>query len=90
MPSSANNGHVRAVLTEPFVESFLEAPPDIQKTFGKQLAHLLRDARHPSLRAKKLGDRADRWDARVNDAWRFYYYREADTYYLVDITPHPK
>ena len=80
---------MRVVLTDPFVEGLLKAPPDVQKTFGKQLAHLLRDPRHPSLRAKKLEDKTERWYARVNDDWRFYYYREGDTYFLVDITPHP-
>jgi uncharacterized membrane protein len=44
---------------------------------------LLRNPRHPSLQAKKLEEKAERYSARVNDAWRFYYYREADIYYLV-------
>ena len=81
---------MRVVLTDLFVASLIKAPPEVQKTFGKQLAYLLRDPRHHSLRAKKLDEKADRFYARVNDDWRFYYYREADTYYLVDITPHPK
>jgi plasmid maintenance system killer protein len=81
---------VRVVLTDPFVESFTKAPPEVQKTFGKQLAMLLRNPRHPSLQAKKLEEKAERYSARVNEAWRFYYYREGDVYYLVDITAHPK
>jgi len=48
----------------------------------------LRDWRHPSLQAKKFD--ATRFQARVNDDWRFYYRPEGDTYYLLDITPHPK
>jgi len=87
---SADGHVVRAVLTDPFVASFLKAPPGVQKRFGQQLAHLLRDPRHPSLRAAKLGEKERRFYARVNDDWRFYYYREGDVYYLVDITPHPK
>jgi len=47
---------VRAVLTDSFVASFLKAPPEVQKRFGQQLAHLLRDPRHPSLRAAKLDE----------------------------------
>jgi hypothetical protein len=31
-----------------------------------------------------------RWQARVNDDWRFYYRPEGDTYFLLDIIPHPK
>ena len=56
---------MRAVLTEQFVRSFITAPPEIQKTFGKQLALFLRDRRHPSLQAKKFDK--ERWQARVND-----------------------
>jgi len=26
----------------------------------------------------------------VNDDWRFYYRPEGDTYYLLEIIPHPK
>jgi len=50
----------------------------------------LRDPRHPSLRAAKLDEKDRRFYARVNDDWRFYYYREGEVYYLIDITPHPK
>ena len=79
---------MRAVLTEQFVRSYIASPAEIQKTFGKQLALFLRDWRHPSLQAKKFD--ATRFQARVNDDWRFYYWSEGDTYYLLDITPHPK
>ena len=79
---------MRAVLTEQFVRSFITAPPEIQKTFGKQLALFLRDRRHLSLQAKKFDK--ERWQARVNDDWRFYYRPEGDTYYLLEIIPHPK
>jgi hypothetical protein len=43
---------VRALLAERFVRSFVAAPPELQRAFGKQLAHLLRDLRHRSLDAK--------------------------------------
>ena len=79
---------MRAVLTEQFVRSYIAAPPETQKTFGKQLALFLRDWRHPSLQAEKFD--ATRFQARVNDDWRFYYRPEGDIYYLLDITPHPK
>ena len=64
---------MRAVLTEPFVANLIAAPATIQKRFGEQLAHLLRDLRHPSLRAKKYDERRDLWQARINDDWRFYF-----------------
>lgn len=43
---------MRAVLTEPFAANLIASPPEVQKAFGKQLTNLLRDLRHPSLRAR--------------------------------------
>ena len=86
MPSSDVHA-MRALLSEQFAKSLIAAPPEIQRLFGKQLAHLLRDLHHPSLQAKKY-DRT-RWQARVNGGWRFYFRLEPDTYILLDIIPHP-
>ena len=47
---------MRAVLTEPFAANLIASPPEVQKAFGKQLTNLLRDLRHPSLRASRLLD----------------------------------
>ena len=82
---------MRAVLTEPFTETLLESPPEIQQAFGKQLINLLRNLQHPSLHAHKypqLGP--DVWQARVTQSWRFYFRIESDTYILLTIIPHPK
>jgi len=81
---------MRVVLTEPFAANLIAAPPEIQKLFGKQLAHLLRDIRHPSLRAKKYDERRNLWQARLNDDWRFYFTIDGDAYVLRGLTPHPK
>lgn len=81
---------MRAVLTEPFADNLIDAPPEIQKLFGKQLAHLLRDIRHPSLRAKKYDERRGIWQARINDDWRFYFTIDSATYVLRGLIPHPK
>ncbi|MCC6847421.1 MAG: hypothetical protein IT294_02880 [Deltaproteobacteria bacterium] len=79
---------MRVEFTERFIASYIAAPPEIHKAFGKQLALLLRDYRHPSLQAKKYD--AQRWQARVTQDWRFYYRPDGDKYYLLDIIPHPK
>jgi hypothetical protein len=57
---------MRAVLTEPFAANLIASPPEVQKAFGKQLTNLLRDLRHPSLRAKKYEERTGLWPARIN------------------------
>lgn len=75
---------------ERFIKSFEDAPPLIQKAFYKQSRLLLENLRHPSLRAKKYDEARDIWQARVTRDWRFYFKIVADTYYLIDIIPHPK
>lgn len=81
---------MRVLFSERFARSFQEAPEKIQRDFGKQLAHLLRDIRHPSLRAKKYDEARSIWQARVNGGWRFYFIIKGDLYELIDIMPHPK
>ena len=81
---------MRVLFSDRFGSSFREAPDRIQREFGKQLGHLLRDLRHPSLHAKKYDETRGIWQARVNGGWRFYFTIEGDLYNLVDITPHPK
>ncbi len=81
---------MRLLFSERFSRSFREAPENIQRAFSKQLAHLLRNLHHPSLRAKKYDEKRGIWQARVNGGWRFYFTVEGDLYHLIDITPHPK
>ena len=81
---------MRVVLAERFTIRYAEAPPEVQKAFGKQLANLIRDLRHPSLRAKKYDEARNIWQARVNDDWRFYFRIDGDTYILESIRSHPK
>ena len=81
---------MRVEITETFASAYVGAPAEVQKVFGKQLAHLLRDLRHPSLRAKKYDEKRDLWQARVNDDWRFYFTIKGDAYVLSSIRSHPK
>ena len=70
--------------------AFAEAPAPVQKAFLKQAAFLVQGLRHPSLRAKKYNETKGRWQARVNQDWRFYFVIEDDAYLILDIIPHPK
>ena len=62
----------------------------LQARVDKQLALLLQNLRHPSLRAKKYDERNDVWQGRVTQDYRFYFRIEGDTYVILAITPHPK
>lgn len=74
--------------TSHFDRAYAKAPPAIKRVLLKQVAFLLDDIQHPSLRAKKYD--AERWQARVSRDWRFYFRIEGDTYILLDLIPHPK
>jgi plasmid maintenance system killer protein len=81
---------MRLFYTERFRSSYENAPLNSQRAFERRAAFLLSDLRHPSLRAKKYDEARGIWQARVNAGWRFYFTIEGDTYYLLDIIPHPK
>jgi mRNA-degrading endonuclease RelE of RelBE toxin-antitoxin system len=73
-----------------FIRGYRKAPLPIQRAFDKQSALLLQNLHHPSLRAKKYGGAGDLWQARVTDAWRFYFTIEGDCCRLHEIRKHPK
>ena len=81
---------MRALYTKRFLESYAEAPDKIQRAVDRRIALLLQSLRYPSLRAKKYDEARDIWQARVNEAWRFYFRIEGDTYQLIDVTAHPE
>ena len=78
------------LLSQRATEALAAAPLPVQKAFIKQINHLIRNLQHPSLHAKKYDAGQDRWQARVNDDWRFYFKIEGDTYRITDLIPHPK
>ena len=82
---------MRVVVSQRAAEQLAAAPDNVARTFFKQLVHLLRDLRHPSLDAKKYPEGGpDIWQARVTRAWRFYFKIEGDAYLITNATEHPK
>lgn len=73
-----------------FESSFRKLPKEIKDKFYKRASFLLRDLKHPSLRAKKYDETRDIWQARVDKYYRFYFLISGDTYILLDIKIHPK
>ncbi|OGM93600.1 hypothetical protein A2935_03195 [Candidatus Wolfebacteria bacterium RIFCSPLOWO2_01_FULL_47_17b] len=60
------------------------------KIADKQFSFLLRNIRHPSLRAKKYDETRSIWQARISDNLRFYFKIRGDEYYVLTIVKHPK
>ena len=72
------------------IEALKVAPVSVQKAFFKQVNLLQENLRHPSLRAKKYNEAENRWQARVNKDWRFYFIIVSDTYRILKLIPHRK
>ena len=81
---------MKVVLSDRAIESLKDAPRNVRRAFDKQLRFLAGNLQHPSLHAKKYDEANDRWQARVNDDWRFYFKIERDIYRIIDLIPHPK
>lgn len=73
-----------------FKKEYTAFPLKVQQALEKQLRFLMRDLRHPSLRAKKYDESGDIWQARVTGDIRFYFRIVGDTYRLLSIRKHPK
>lgn len=64
---------MKVVLSDRAIESLQDAPVRVRRAFEKHLWFLLTNLVHPSLHAKKYDGAKDRWQARVNKGWRFYF-----------------
>lgn len=74
--------------TKPFDEDYEALPKEIKKRVDKQLALLLDNPRHPSLRLKKLKGVKDIWEGRITKDYRFTFQIAGDTYILRRIGKH--
>jgi mRNA interferase RelE/StbE len=81
---------MKLLRTARFDRSYSKAPAEVRRAFDKQSLLLLQNLHHPSLRAKKYNEAEDKWQARVNRSWRFYFTIVGDSYIITDIIHHPK
>jgi plasmid maintenance system killer protein len=81
---------MNVLLSQRAIAALAAAPVPVQRAFIKQINFLVRDLRHPGLHAKKYDESEDRWQARVNDDWRFYFRIDGNVYRILDLIPHPK
>jgi plasmid maintenance system killer protein len=81
---------MRIKYSDAVAEALGNVPIAVKKAFFNQIKMLEQNLRHPSLRAKKYDEASDRWQARVNRGWRFYFKIEDDTYFITELIPHPK
>ncbi|TSC84595.1 MAG: hypothetical protein G01um101417_126 [Parcubacteria group bacterium Gr01-1014_17] len=71
-----------------FGRDYWELSPEIRKVLDKKFALLLSNARHPSLRMKKMEGYENVWEARITKGYRFTFRKEKDTYLIRRAGPH--
>ena len=81
---------MKVVFSNSAIESLQDARQQVRLAFEKQLRFLMNNIQHPSLHAKKYGEKRDLWQERVNRDWRFYFTIEDDIYKIEKVIPHPK
>ncbi len=71
-----------------FDREYSRLPQHLRARVDKQLALLLSDARHPSLRLKKTEGQDDVWEARVTQGYRFTFTIAGGIYTLRRVGTH--
>lgn len=74
--------------TKPFEEDYAALPQKIKSIADGKLRLFIRNARHPSLRIKKMADPRNIWEGRITRSYRFTFQIEGDTYILRRIGTH--
>ncbi len=74
--------------TRPFDQDYETLPEEIKEQADKQLALLLENPRHPSLRLRRIKGVKDIWEGRVSRDYRFTFQIDGDTYILRRIGKH--
>ena len=81
---------MKHAFSERFIRQYRALTPALKAKVDKQIAFLVANLHHPSLRAKKYDEANNVWQARVDDSYRFYFKIEGDTYLILSLIPHPK
>jgi len=74
--------------TRPFDEDYHSLPEAIQERTEKQLALLLENPHHQSLRIKKIKGHPSIWEGRVTKSYRFTFQISGEIYLLRRIGTH--
>ena len=74
--------------TARFERDFASAPRSVQQAFDKQVALLIENIRHPSLRAKRYDEETGLWQVRVTKNWRAYFIIRGDICLFVRMEKH--
>jgi mRNA interferase RelE/StbE len=79
---------MKILTTRPFDENYDRLPGFIKERVDKQLALLLENPRHPSLRVKKIKGHPNIWEGRITKQYRFTFQIIEDLWLLRRIGTH--
>ena len=79
---------MRVQTTSRFDRDYARLPLQVQERTNKQLALLLSDPRHPSLRIEKAEGYSEIWKGRISRDYRFTFTIDGDTYILRRVGSH--
>ncbi len=81
---------MKLALSERALRDYRAFGAAVQQRIDKQFAFLIRNIRHPSLRAKKYDEAKNVWQARATGEYRFYFQIRGNIIYILTIIKHPK
>jgi len=79
---------MRLERTAQFKRDFVSLPEEIRRRIEKQLAILLQNPRHPSLRIKRMEGIRDIWEGRITKSYRFTFQMKGYTCILRRVGRH--
>ena len=79
---------MKVSFTKPFKRDYHALPKEIQELINKQIAHLMENPHHPSLRIKKMEGHESVWEARVTKGYRMTFQVHGDTCLLRRVGTH--
>lgn len=79
---------MKVVYLRPFAKQYKKLPASVREKFDRQLRRLVKDPQHPSLRARKMVNREEVWEARIDIQYRFTFQFSSDDIVLRSIGTH--
>ena len=74
--------------TKPFDEDYSALPETVKDRADKQIALLMKNPHHPSLRLKKIKGHPNIWEGRVTKSYRFTFQITGEIYLFRRIGTH--
>ena len=78
---------LKPIFTPSFNKQYKKLSIKLQRKFTKQLEYLVKNYRHPSLRAKKM-ESVNKFEARIDFHNRFTYLIDTEEILILTIGPH--